>query len=138
MGLHHSHNSSCEYVLAGTATDGAKDVVMRKKSKCEVDSDKKYLFMQLLHQEMLPKEVNRNIVDFLEMKDVKRRCGTFLGQNVKGDVVYIYNRDGQRRMSNLPIFVTYSLSHDSQIFQLGVSDAVEFWAQLAILYIIIS
>ena len=49
--------------------------------------------------------------------------------NVKGDVVDICNRDGKRRMSNLPIFVTYSLSHEAQIFQHGVSDAGASLAQ---------
>ena len=55
MGLCHPHNVSCECVLVGNATNDLKNVVMMKTSKCEVDNDKKYLFMQLLQQAMLPK-----------------------------------------------------------------------------------
>ena len=65
MGLCHSHNVLCECVFAGDV----KEVAMRKISKYEVDRDEKGLFMQLLQREMMPNEVNRKIVDFIEMKE---------------------------------------------------------------------
>ena len=69
MGLCHSHNASCKCVLVGNVADDVEAMAMRKTSKCEVDKDNKYFFMQLLQQEMLPKKVNRNIMYFFERKE---------------------------------------------------------------------
>ena len=65
-------------MFVGNAENGVTDVMT---SKCEVDKDKKGLFVQLLQWAMIPEEANRKTMNFIETKE---KVDLFKEQNIFG------------------------------------------------------
>ena len=69
MRVCHSHNVLCEGMFVGNATNVVEYVAMQDTSTCEVDINKKGLFVHWTSQAMMPKGTNNKIVNVIKMKE---------------------------------------------------------------------